>query len=233
MVSIKRLYDLQEIDWEIAAREKSLAEVNLRLGDDPELTSARERLQQLESQLAERAPVRRQAEGTVQELDVKIKAVEERLYGGGITNQRQLSAYEEERSYLGEQRGSEEEKLLELMVEVDDLQTADNQTREQLKELEDRRADEHPKLLIEKEQLSGELEKLSGTREEMAGNFAPSLLSVYESLRKSRDGHAVAKVERGMCRGCRITLPMMEAQRARRSQQIVHCGSCNRILYVA
>ena len=233
MVSIKRLYDLQELDWEIAAREKSLAEVNLRLSDDSELTSAREQLQHLKSQLAERAPLRRLAEGAVQELDVKMKAVEERLYGGAITNQRQLSAYEEERSYLGEQRSSEEEKLLELMVEVDDLQTANNQARKHLKGLEDGRADEHPKLLIEKKRLSGELEELSGTREEMAGNFAPSVLSVYESLRKSRDGHAVAKVERGMCRGCRIALPMMEAQRARRSQQIVHCGSCNRILYVA
>ena len=233
MVSIKRLYDLQELDWDIAAREKTLAEVILRLGDDPELTSAREQHERLESRLAERAPVRRQAEGDVQQLDDKLKAVEERLYGGVITNQRQLSAYEEERSYLGEQRSSEEEKLLELMVEVDELQAANNLADEFLKDLEDRRGDEYPKLLSDKERLLGELQELSRAREEMTGNLSPSALSVYESLRKSRDGHAVAKVERGMCRGCRIALPMTEAQRARRSQQIVQCGSCNRILYVA
>ena len=232
MVSIKRLYDLQELDWEIAAREKSLAEVNFQLGDDSARTSAREQLQGLESQLAERAPLRRQAESTVKQLEDKLKAVDEKLYGGAITNQRQHSAYEEERSYLGEQRGSEEEKLLELMVEVDDLQAATNQAREHLKELEARRADDYPRLSSEKERLSGELEELSGTRDEMKGNFLPAVLSVYESLRNSRGGHAVAKVERGMCRGCRIALPMMEAQRARSSQQIVQCGSCNRILYV-
>ena len=55
---------------------------------------------------------------------------------------------------------------------------------------------------------------------------------MYESLLKTRDGSAVAKVERGMCQGCRLTLPTLELQRARSSEGIARCGSCGRILYV-
>ena len=50
MVSIKQLYDLQELDWELSASEKSLAEVRARLADDSALVSTKKRLERLESQ---------------------------------------------------------------------------------------------------------------------------------------------------------------------------------------
>jgi predicted nucleic acid-binding Zn-ribbon protein len=40
-------------------------------------------------------------------------------------------------------------------------------------------------------------------------------------------------VERGLCRGCGVTLPSGDVQRARAGQELVRCNSCGRILYVA
>jgi predicted nucleic acid-binding Zn-ribbon protein len=42
----------------------------------------------------------------------------------------------------------------------------------------------------------------------------------------------VAHVERGMCKGCRITLPMSVLQKARAGVGLVQCVSCERILLV-
>ena len=233
MVSIKQLYDLQELDWELSASEKSLAEVRVRLADDSALVSAKRRLEQLESQLAERLSMRDQRESIIQQLGEKQKAVEGRLYGGAVTNARELTAIEEERLFIQGQRGEEEDNLLELMVEIEDLQPARDQTREQLAQLETERSAEYPKLLKAEERLTAELIELRQARADMTPQIPPVALSVYETLLKSRGGQAVAKVERSMCQGCRITLPTVEVQRAKASQGIVQCNSCHRILYVA
>ena len=79
----------------------------------------------------------------------------------------------------------------------------------------------------------GKLKELRHDRDEAAPQFAEHALAVYERLRDDRNGYAVAKVERGMCQGCRITLPSGELQRIRNSQDMVQCSSCQRILFVA
>jgi predicted nucleic acid-binding Zn-ribbon protein len=62
----------------------------------------------------------------------------------------------------------------------------------------------------------------------------PKTLSFYDALRAKHQGRAVAKVERGTCGGCRISLPMSLLQRARSGSHVmVQCSSCERILYVS
>ena len=127
MIPIKKLYELQELDLQTSADETSLAEVRARLADDSALVSARKQIDSLDSQLSERTPLRTTVEQTVQQLDDKIKAAEKRLYGGDVTNPRGVLASEEERSYLQSQRSDEEDKLLDLMVEIEDLRSAHNE----------------------------------------------------------------------------------------------------------
>ena len=232
MIPIKKLYELQELDLQTSADETSLAEVRARLADDSALVSARKQIDSLDSQLSERTPLRTTVEQTVQQLDDKIKAAEKRLYGGDVTNPRGVLASEEERSYLQSQRSDEEDKLLDLMVEIEDLRSAHNEAGERLVRLEAERVVEQTDLQKEEQRLLGELDGLRQARPEMTPHIPSSALSVYESLRKSKNGHAVAKVSRGLCQGCRIALPSMELQRARSSQQMVQCNSCHRILYV-
>ena len=233
MVSIRQLYDLQELDWELSASENSLVEVRAKLADDSALVSAKKSLEQLESQLAERLSMRSQRESAIQQLGEKKKAVEGRLYGGAVTNPRELSAIEEERVFIQAQLGEEEDNLLELMVEIEDLQTTHEQTRERLVHLETERSAEYPELLKAEDRLTTVLEELHQARADMTPQIPPVALSVYETLLKSRGGQAVAKVERSMCQGCRITLPTVEVQRAKTAQEIIQCNSCHRILYVA
>ncbi|MDP6403288.1 MAG: C4-type zinc ribbon domain-containing protein [SAR202 cluster bacterium] len=162
----------------------------------------------------------------------KQENLDKRLYGGGITSPRHLSAAEEEREFLQQQRASEENTLLELMVETDDLQTSANASRENLARVEAERSVEEVQLTSDLERLTAELESQGKARSKMAPTIPPQFLAVYESLLKTRDGSAVAKVERGMCQGCRLALPTLELQRARSSEAIARCGSCGRILYV-
>lgn len=232
MFSLKRLYDLQELDWQIAARDKSLAEVRARLADESALASSRARLKGLEAQLAQRSSARQEVEFATQQLAARLQTVEQRLYGGSVTNPRELTAYGEEKEHLLRQRRIEEDRLLELMVETEELQSARDEAQRQLSRLESERKAEVAELLKAQERLAAQLARLHDTRKGMTAEVPPAILSLYESLRKSRNGHAVARVERGLCQGCRLALPTMELQRVRTSQDIVQCSSCRRILVI-
>ncbi len=232
-LAIRRLFDLQELDLQAASDEQSLADVRTALSDDSEVKSLNALIEGAASGLSESSDARRQVESEVQRLNERLAAAEQRLYGGGVTNARELSASEEERSAILVQRAVEEDKLLEIMVGIEELESTRDSAQTKLTDLETRRIEDRPKLHAEEERLVGEVDRLREAREAMLPEFPASALAVYETVRSVRNGQAVARVERGMCQGCRITLPESEWRQARSAQGIVQCNSCQRILYVA
>ena len=230
-MSNKRLYDLQEMDWEISDSETSLADVRARLEDESEINAARTRLARLTARLDELAPIRANIESSLALMEERLGNAERRLYGGAVTNPRELEAAEEERRTLQEQRADEEDRMLDVMVEVEELQHDRDSTQELLSRLLAERETEYVELLERQDVLVAKLDELRGQRQRITPDIPVATLSIYETLLKSRGGHAVAKVERGLCQGCRLALPTMENQRAKTSQNIVQCSSCQRILY--
>lgn len=231
-LSIKRLYDLQELDIQAASYEKSLAEVRATLSDDSAVVAAQALKEKAESQLLDETAARREIESAVQRLNERLQAAERRLYGGGVTNARELSASEEERAAILTERTEAEDKLLALMVGIDELEAIRDGAQRELAQLETQRVEDHPQLRKEEKRLVMEVDGLRQARELALPELPPSALALYESIRAAKHGQAVAKVERGMCQGCRIVLPETERRQARSGQSMVQCSSCQRILYV-
>ena len=232
MVNIRQLFDLQELDWEIASGEKALEETRFRLADTSAIDAERQRLAALEQRLTEARLERRRREQGVAGLEQRLTNLDRRLYSGVITNPREVEALEEERAFLQQQRSEEEDALLEAMVLSEDLETEHAASGERAAALEAARESERPDLLAHEQNLVGELAQLRAEREDAAPQLPPTALSVYESLLRSKNGHAVARLERAVCQACRMTLPSMEVQRARTSGDLSLCSSCGRILYV-
>ena len=231
-LSIKRLFDLQELDHQAASYEKCLAEVRATLSDDSAVAAAQSLKEKAESQLSDETAARRQIESAVQRLSERLETAERRLYGGGVTTARELSASEEERAAIVAERTEAEDKLLGLMVGIDELEATRDGAQQELTHLEAQQVEEHPRLQKEEKRLVMEVDRLRQARESTLPELPPAALALYETIRAVRNGQAVAKVERGMCQGCRITLPETERRQARSGQSIVQCGSCQRILYV-
>ena len=179
-----------------------------------------------------------QLEHKTRELDaesvrVKLREVEGKLYGGSVSNTRELKGLEKEGDHLRGQLSELDEQLIEMMVSVDDA-------GQKLRSLEGRYVEgkaawkrSQAELAEERKGLEATLGNLEGRRQEMASKVGREELQLYESLRASRAGQAVARVERGLCRGCRMSLPTHQLQRARMGREPVRCNSCGRILYVS
>ena len=62
MSSIRDLYDLQLLDWDIQNREEELADIRAKLADDSRRLAAKRQLDALENKMAGLARPRRQTE---------------------------------------------------------------------------------------------------------------------------------------------------------------------------
>ena len=235
-MSLKELYELQELDWVRAERRQTLDAVRAELSDESNLTLARRRLAQIETRYNAENARRRDAQLAVEQLESREQVVQNRLYGGAVTNPRELEAFQEEQSMLRRQISEAEDILLERMVETEELQDALESARSATATLEEQRQRRVPQLRQQEQSLSDELEAMQLRRAEMLPRFPPQMLSTYETLLESRDGYAVSKVEqsrgRDICAACRVALPRSDTQNVRSGTSLVQCNNCRRILYL-
>ncbi len=201
--------------------------------DNQALLFAQSQVEEGQARLKEVRSRQRELEMGVETLRQKVRDLEKRLYGGAVHNPRELSSMEEENRHFKSRLEKDEDELLEVMVTAEEAQVFLSEAQENLSRLEVEWRQEHKQLLQEKKHLNGEISGLENQRRSSASQIDSSTLSLYERLRNSKHGQAVAKVERGMCQGCRIALPTRIMQQARAGQELVQCNSCRRILYVS
>lgn len=226
------LYELQGVDADIAARKTRLERIQEQLEDDQALTEARQRVAEARQRVSEMERQQRALEQAVEDLRAKIGPVEQKLYGGTVRNPKELTALQEETEHMKARQRREEDRLLDVMGELEGFQSNVATLTGDLEEQEGEWEVERTGLLGEQERLTAELVGLEGKRHALIPRVLDRDLKMYESLLLLKQGRAVVRVERGTCQGCRITLPIGLLQRVRMGEEVVQCGSCERILHL-
>lgn len=233
MTTVADLYLLQEIDLGLEANRTALSDVEERLGESEEVQEARRTVEEQRDRLREGQKKQREAEWTVEEVRGKLQPVEEKLYGGTIKNPKELVGFHQDADSLRGRQRELEDGVLEAMSMVEETEAELAEAERWLSEVETRWQEEQESLFRQRDVLQGEIQDLEGRRSGQETRIDAEAMRQYEALRAAHQGRAVAKVERGICQGCRITLPMHVVQRARRSNHVVQCTSCERILYLS
>lgn len=229
----KQLYELQQIDLEVDENRETLERVDSQLSQNQTLIEMRNSLDQERERFAELEKKQRMAEWEAEELGDKIAAVEGRLYGGSVTNPRELAGLQQETEHLKARLKAQEDEILDIMDKGETMQSDIRVKSEEVSRLEKEWQEQQTRFLSERAELVSTLASLTDKRHQLQSQIDPTSLELYEMLRTTKQGRAVAKVEQGMCQGCRITLSMTELQKARLGQALVQCSNCKRILYVS
>ena len=161
----------------------------------------------------------------------KIAQIEGQLYGGKITNPKELSGLQHEVSTMKARSDHLENTTLETIDRVEEAEGIVATATDDLKKLEKDWQQQQQQLSDDIVKLQGSLEGLHKKRQELVGQIDTATVNLYEKIRKQKK-QAVAKVEQGICRACRISLSASALQRAR-SGQPIQCGTCGRILYIS
>lgn len=231
MATIRQLYQLQEIELEIESDEHSLQQITSQLGQNQAVVKAQNKLADEQSRLEELKRQQNSAEWEIDDITTKLKATEEQLYSGRIGNPKELASLQQEAELLKAKRDHVEDGALEI---IDKVELAEAEVKALEGELEATEADwqsQQKQLADDKGQLETKIAELKQKQQQLLAGIEPQLAELYYKLKQNK-GKAVAKIEQGICRGCRISLPTAELQQAR-SGQLVQCSSCGRILFLA
>ena len=231
MTVVRQLYQLQEIDLQLESNEQAQHQITGQLGESrevarlkAELTAGQQRLEELQHQ-------QHSTEWEIDDLTTKITATEEKLYGGKITNPKELTSFQQEDDELKTRRSKLEDKALQVMEQVESTTSSVSTVTADLKKLEAEWQSQQKQLSSDLKQLKAAHTDLTQKQETQSAGIDPRTLEIYRELRK-RKGTAIARVEQGTCRGCQIALPASVLQQVR-TGNLVRCSSCERILVLA
>jgi len=225
-----QLYKLQQVDLELQRKQQELNEVENRLRDNKALVAAESELASQKAQLQEVSKKQKGCEWELEDLQEKVRQLNNKLYSGKTTNPKELVNLEKEVEGLKSQIRLKEDALLGLMSQVEEMEAKVKTTAEEVGRLKREWEQTQETLRPKKSEVDTVLAKLKEERNGLAQQIDSKVLSAYERLRLA-SGQAVVKVERGKCQGCHITVPTSQWQKAK-AGDLIQCNSCSRILYV-
>ena len=231
MAITKQLYQLQEFDIELEQTEQTLSLKTGQLGKREALDNAQSRLTSERQLLEKLKHQRHDAEWEVDDLLNKIAAAEKQLYGGRITNPKELTSLQHEVNTMKARSDQLENKALEIIEQVETAEQSVAAASSEYEKLEGEWLRQQQQLTDEIELLKKNLADLTEKRRQLVEQIESPAVKLYERIRQQKK-QAVAKVEQGICRACRISLSASALQKAR-SGQPVQCGSCGRILFIS
>ncbi len=225
------LYILQQIDTEIDQAITRLDEIEQIREDNSELREAQDILQTHQEIADQKRRVLKKAEDEVLTHNQKIKSNQNKLYGGSISNPKELEDLQLESAALGRYLTTLEERQLEAMLELDDASNQLQETQNNLDEIQIAREGLLDSLQKEQIKLEQRIQDLKSKRTNLTENPPDDDLELYKKLRASLGGIAVVKLENHSCGGCGSNLPSALEQKAKSPSSITQCLTCKRILY--
>lgn len=234
-VELNRLLDLQAEDTAILR----LQERRASLPEARRLAEANDRLRELEADLQialkqrdEIAREHNRIEGEIGLVTQKIEREEKRLFSGGVSNPKELSALQAEVASLRKKQEGQEDGLLEVMEQGEQAQATVTRLEKERSEM----AAESDALTRTVNELTHDIDARLADHQKQRVAIAPeipeALLKMYESVRAQKGGIGAAALVGDTCEGCHTTLPSIEAAEIRKSGGLRRCENCRRILVV-
>ena len=225
------LFQLQQLDLELDRLVSEQQALAISLQSTASLKKLRSEQSIAQQQLTNGLQAQKEAEWALEELEQRLKQQEQRLYGGSVTNSKELYALQQEVQHLRAQQARQEEMALEMMDAAETLREVAEQKAQAVSEAERAWELSNAAGVARREQLEAKQQELRGKRAELTAALNSELVNRYESMRKTKQGRVVSKVEQNSCQWCRVILTPSELQRVRVSPELQTCSNCGRILY--
>jgi predicted nucleic acid-binding Zn-ribbon protein len=227
------LYRLQKLDTEIERINARLEEIEKKLSDDSRVKRAKKNLEETKENAKQIRIKLNQIEDRVEAQRIKRKTTQAALFGGKIKNPKELPDLQMETEALKRYISQLEDEQLEAMIAYESAENAEKQASKDLTQIKGTIAEENAALLGEKNKLEADLERFIREKEAVLQSISSKSLSLYQKLRKTKNGVAVAAISEGGCSICGQSLTPADLQSIRASNKLVFCPNCGRILFKA
>jgi predicted nucleic acid-binding Zn-ribbon protein len=227
---LRPLIELQTLDLrmaEIKEHQRKLP-VLLETAQAP-LNDATKQLAELTAALDAATKDRRAQEKDLEAHEAQTEKLRARL--SELKTNKEYQAHLFEIEMANKKKGEIEERILVHMEKIEQHQKDITDAQAKKAEAEQQFTGEKARLDTEQAALTAELSELEQKHKEIAVTVEKGLLARYTKLKATRRDQALAPVRNGICFGCKLQLPPQLVAEVRRSDVILTCNHCHRILY--
>jgi predicted nucleic acid-binding Zn-ribbon protein len=227
---LERLLTLQRLDSAIHDAEKRLADEPSRLqAIETRLEAARQQVTAAKARLADNQAARREIEKDAAMHQGRLSKFREQAMA--VKTNQEYHAIQHEIAFAQDHIKALEDRILEKMVETDDLTAASKQADVALATTNKEAESERRAIAAEHDQLRASVEQLKSERQSIVTSVPRDIFAMFELVSRRRGGLAVAEARDGICSICHVRIRPQVFNNVRRNDSIIQCDSCQRILY--
>jgi predicted nucleic acid-binding Zn-ribbon protein len=227
---LNRLIRLQQLETTADEARRKIADHPQRMEAlDERLAAARGAVDGLKARLADALSRRRAEEKEVSTVQARLAKYKDQLLE--VKTNREYQAMLHEIEAAQNDIKAREDRILETMLESDEIGVDARKAEAELKAVEKAVAAERQVMEQEVAALQDELDKTAAARQQLAAEIDRHTLAIFETTARSRKGIAVSEARDGMCMICHVRLRPQVFNEVRRNDSIIQCDSCRRILY--
>jgi predicted nucleic acid-binding Zn-ribbon protein len=197
-----------------------------------DLAALEGRAAEVEAQRHELGRSQQKFEDEISSLNEKAVQHDKALYGGTVSNPRELQAMQDEIAALKRRVGQLEDQELELMEQIEPLDGDLAKIAAERSGLDDRAGALRAAIAEGEVSIDAELATVRAERDAAARSIAPDLMAQYDQMRPKLGGIAIARLVGGHCQGCHLALSAVEVDRIRKlpPEEPATCEECGRLL---
>jgi len=227
---LERLIALQKLDTTADAARRTLAEEPERERSfEARLEDGRQRVAAAKAHLAENQNARRAIEKDVAMHQSRLSKFREQAMA--VKTNIEYHAIQKEIGHAQAEIKTHEDRMLERMLEADDLTAAVKKAEADLAAEQKAVDGDRKAMTAEHTELQASLAQIAVERAAIVAALDQQTLAIFELVSKRRNGVALAEARDGICTICHVRLRPQVFNNVRRNEEIIQCDSCNRILY--
>jgi hypothetical protein len=227
---LERVIALQRLDSTVHSAERRLAEEPTReQAFEARLEGARQHVTTAKDRLTENQNARRAIEKEVAVQQGRLSKFRDQLME--VKTNREYQAMQHEIEIAQNEVKALEERILERMLEADDLAAIVKRVEGELSAEQQKITAERRDMAAEHAELTGLLDKNAADRKTLVAAIDKQVLAIFDLVSQRRHGVAVAEARDGICTICHVRLRPQVFNTIRRNDEIIQCDSCQRILY--
>jgi len=225
---IELLISLQGTDREIQRLKLEVAELPKRVAAiEQKLAGTKATLEKAKTAVKADEGARKKYETAITDLRAKISKYRDQSLD--VKTNEQYKALLHEIQFAEQEIGTNEDKILELMVNAEarekEVKAAEAELKEETAEIEKEKALARDRTAQDEKELA----EWTAKRDTARAGIDPDLLRHYDRVLKFR-GSGIAEVRDHKCTGCSVVL-RPQTYNDVRGGQLVYCDSCQRVLY--
>jgi uncharacterized protein len=224
------LFELQQLDnrlkkLEISSKEIPLAITKLEAERDGKVSI----IENTKVKLNQNVKNREKLEKEILLVKEKIKKYKDQM--NKATTNKEYQGFTNEIKYEEENIAAIEEKVLEKMLESDEIMAEIRASEEEFNQISGQYNHKIKELNQLMESNKQKAQVVITEKEAMRNKIQAKLLKMYDRLAKKKFGIAVSLVETEFCGVCNVKIRPQRVNELIASKEISFCESCGRILY--